>query len=150
MNSKQKVGYTFLGAAIMLIGMGGGFILSPPLTAQRGEVFDKIQCSKLEVVDKSGKVVARLGTGEGGQGLSVFDKAGDPALKLGIEGDERGLVVFDKAEIPAFHLIAFDEQNEIVVFGKAGKEAIVLLAPEENEIAIRIENRAGKVRWRAP
>ena len=38
MNHKQKCVYTILGAVIMLIGMGVGAIICPPLIAQREDV----------------------------------------------------------------------------------------------------------------
>ena len=47
MNNKQKFGYTLLGALIMLIGIGVGAIVSPPLIAQRNAVFDEIVCNQL-------------------------------------------------------------------------------------------------------
>ena len=64
MNNKQKFGYTILGAVIMLIGVGVGAIVSPPLTAQRNGVFGKIQCTELTVIDKSGEPAIRLKTND--------------------------------------------------------------------------------------
>ena len=43
MNQKQKCFYTALGAAIMLIGIGVGAIICPPLIAQReSEVANRV------------------------------------------------------------------------------------------------------------
>ena len=42
MNQKQKFGYTVLGALIMLVGIGVGSIVSPPLIAQRDGVFGEL------------------------------------------------------------------------------------------------------------
>ena len=64
MNNKQKFGYTILGAVIMLIGIGMGVIVSPPLIAQRDGVFGNIQCTELEVVDKYGEPAIRLKTND--------------------------------------------------------------------------------------
>ena len=55
MNTKQKLGYTILGAVIMLVGMSVGSILSPTLIAQNNGVFDEIQCTKLTVVNELGE-----------------------------------------------------------------------------------------------
>ena len=44
-----------LGAVIMLIGMWVSPLISPPITAQHNGVFDKIQCRKIEVIDKDGE-----------------------------------------------------------------------------------------------
>ena len=51
MNHKQILGYTVLGAMIMPIGIGS--IVSPPLIAQRDGVFGEIECSKLTVVNET-------------------------------------------------------------------------------------------------
>ena len=57
---KQKCFYTALGALIMLIGMGIGAMVSPPLIAQRGDVLGEIQCTGLTVMfGKLNFVVAR-------------------------------------------------------------------------------------------
>ena len=45
-----------LGAVIMLIGLAVGAIVSPPLVAQRNEVFDYITCRGVKVVDELGSV----------------------------------------------------------------------------------------------
>ena len=60
MNHRQKFGYMILGAVIMLVGLGVGAIVSPPLIAQRNGVFGEIKCTKLEVVNKYGKPAIRL------------------------------------------------------------------------------------------
>ena len=54
MNHKQKLGYIVWGAVIMLVGIGIGAVVSPPLIAQREGVFDKITCREIEVVDAKG------------------------------------------------------------------------------------------------
>ena len=63
MNNKQKFGYTLLGALIMLIGIGVGAIVSPPLIAQRDGVFDEIQCRRLKTVDENGNEAGVLARG---------------------------------------------------------------------------------------
>ena len=51
-----------LGAVIMLIGLAVGAIVSPPLIAQRNDVFGDIQCTGLTVVDKNGNKAIALKT----------------------------------------------------------------------------------------
>ena len=67
MNTPQKMKYTALGAVIMLIGMGVGSTLTPPLIAQRNSVFDTITCRTLKVVDKVGKEKVALIAYENGE-----------------------------------------------------------------------------------
>ena len=82
MNQKQRFGYTFLGAVIMLVGIGLGSIVSPPLIAQRDGVFGEIECTKLRVVDKAGKTAVLLATTEDGNYVTVTNKAEEPAITL--------------------------------------------------------------------
>ena len=49
MKRKICVRSMFLGAVIMLIGLMVGAIVSPPLIAQKDDVFGDIQCTKLTV-----------------------------------------------------------------------------------------------------
>ena len=82
MNHKQKFGYTALGAVIMLIGIGAGSIVSPPLIAQRDGVFGEIECTRLTVFDKAGKAAILLYTNESGNHVVIADKAGKLAVDL--------------------------------------------------------------------
>ena len=83
MNHKQKLGYTVLGAVIMLVGIGVGAIVTPSLVAQHNGVFDEIKCSKLTVLDKAGKPVAVLGiTEEDGNAIVIFNPEGKKGVRL--------------------------------------------------------------------
>ena len=53
MNNGQKFRYMILGAIIMLVGIGVGSIISPPLIAQKAA--GEIVCTKLTVVDETGQ-----------------------------------------------------------------------------------------------
>ena len=79
-----------LGAGIMLIGLAVGAIVSPPLIAQRDDVFGDIQCTGLTVVDKQGNVAVALDTDEHGGVVNVYGKDGGSA---GMRTDEHGGVV---------------------------------------------------------
>lgn len=100
MNHKQKLGYTALGALIMLIGIGAGSIVSPPLIAQRDGVFGEIQCTRLTVVDKAGNVAVFLGTfeeqGRWLSGVNIYDKRGKVAVALGTDKNGNGIGIYDK------------------------------------------------------
>ena len=52
MNHKMKLGYTLLGAGIMALGITIGQFITPNIEAQNNDVFNKITCRELEVVDK--------------------------------------------------------------------------------------------------
>ena len=65
-----------LGAVIMLIGLVVGAIVSPPLIAQRNDVFDKITCREIEVVDKDGETAIRLYTTKHGGDVRMDSKDG--------------------------------------------------------------------------
>jgi hypothetical protein len=86
MNNKQKFGYTLLGALIMLIGIGVGAIVSPPLIAQRNAVFGEIVCNQLKVVDKYGKEAVLLVAREIANGVIVCNKEGKSVISLSALG----------------------------------------------------------------
>ena len=79
-----------LGAIIMLIGLAVGAIVSPPLIAQKDDVFGDIQCTGLTVVDKQGNVAVALDTDEHGGVVGVYGKDGGSA-GMGI-GEHSGFV----------------------------------------------------------
>ena len=121
MNQKQKFGYTFLGVMIMLVGIGVGSIVSPPLIAQRDGVFGEIKCTKLTVVDEAGKTAIVLGVLENGNHVTVVDKTGKPAIILGVLEDENQLAVFDKTGKPAIALYVPEDGNRLAIYDKTGK-----------------------------
>ena len=180
MNSKQKVGYTLLGAVIMLVGIGVGAIVSPPLIAQHNGVFDEIQCSTLRVIDKSGKDVVHIAASEDGNAVTVVDRSGNRAVQLvasengnavtvfnrsgnraiqvgakeTMKGNEYSVDVFDKAGNTAINLgtteVGEVSVNGVIIHGRTGQEQIVLGTAIDHASAIVIVDRAGKVKWRAP
>ena len=85
MNHKQKLGYTVLGAVIMLIGIGVGTIVSPSLVAQRNSVFGEIECTGLTVVDTAGNPAVVLGAGE------QLMSSGTPSIRV----KRNGVLVLD-------------------------------------------------------
>lgn len=77
-----------LGAVIMLIGLAVGVIVSPPLIAQRydmfdNDVFDIITCRKIAVVDNNGDERIQLGTTADGDPIIILaDKRDKNAITL--------------------------------------------------------------------
>ena len=115
MNHKQKLGYVALGALIMLVGLAVGAIVSPPLIAQRNDVFDKITCRSLEVVDENGNIAVRLESS-----LFSYDDQGN--IDMGA-----GLLVYDSLENVAIGVVSQESANRVYVNGKAGDESIKLM-----------------------
>ncbi|MCE2394909.1 hypothetical protein J4G02_10025 [Candidatus Poribacteria bacterium] len=128
MDHKQKLGYTVLGAVIMLVGIGVGSIVSPPLIAQRDGVFGEIECTELIVVDKAGKTAVHLSAREDGNGIAVYDTAGQKAITL----------------------TAVELGNSVTVCDKAGKAVVDLIAIEAGKGAVVAYDKAGNIRGVAP
>ena len=120
MNHKQKLGYIVLSAVIMLIGIGVGSIVCPPLIAERNSVFDEIQCSKLTVVNEMGKAAIRLAALKTSNSVMVHDS------------DERkaSIAISDDNGKYAVHLAAGETRNRVIVYDANGKPAIGLYADE--------------------
>ena len=78
MNNKQKLRYILLGAGIMAVGITIGQFVTPDIEAQRNEMFDKITCREIEVVNQHGKLAVALGAGY----IRIYDKDGVKAVTL--------------------------------------------------------------------
>ncbi len=172
MNQKQKCFYTVLGALIMLIGMGVGATLCPPLIAQKGDVLGEIQCTGLTVVDMSGEPAIVLRTDESlGNGIVIHNPQGTPAVLLVADEIGNSLAVTDKSGEPAVLLRTSELANRVIVRNPAGKDGVRLSAgkvtnrvtvynPEAtnavqlyaDEVANRVtvHNQVGIIRWEAP
>ena len=115
MKSRVCVRSMMLGAAIMLIGLAVGAIVSPPLIAQSNGVFDKIVCRKLTVVDSTGKtMMMAAGSRTGGQ-VAVFSKDGKACASMIV--DENGGVVATtgKDDGKGLASMSADENGGVVV-----------------------------------
>ena len=137
MNNKQKFGYTILGAVIMLIGVGVGAIVSPPLTAQRNGVFGKIECTGLTVIDTSGNPAVVLGASE------QLMSSGTTPVRI----KRNGVLVLDPSGKDAVFLSANEGMNSLSVYNKSGaetKEAVFLFASEFLGNGVIVSDQAGK------
>ena len=110
-----------LGAVIMLIGLAVGAIVSPPLIAQRDDVFGDIQCTGLTVVDKQGNVGVLLATGEGGGLVGVFGKDGE---SVGVE--HGGFVGVYGKDGGSASMTTDEDGGRIVVANNQGKTRAVM------------------------
>ena len=140
MNYKQKFGYTFLGAVIMLTGICVGSIVSPPLIAQRNGVFEEIQCSKLTVLHKSGKEAIVLEAHAPGASIRIRDWLGKRAVFIhgGLKELGNGIIISDKVENPGILIGSDDMENDMVVFDNLGVEAVALHSGKQgNSVRVR-------------
>lgn len=97
MNYKQKIGYTLLGAGLMLVGLVVGSTVLPSLIAPSQKVFDKVQCRELEVVDSQGNTAISLQSHDKSNGVLIYDIRGNSAMFLGsIDEVGNGLSVYDR------------------------------------------------------
>ncbi len=131
MNSKQKVGYMALGAAILAIGIVIGQFITPDITAQNNGVLDEIRCA----------------------GLTVVDEAGNTAIQLtALKGDKRdfnSIRIYNRGQ-PSVELSSGITENRVMLVDKAGKGRILMTTRERAGNTISITDRAGNETWKAP
>ena len=153
MNHKQKIGYTILGAGIMLIGMLIDNLTSPTVTAQTD---GEITCQKLTFVDETGKPLFYLETGNG---LSIFKadvfnwntkvSENKEVMRLtcsGLLGNELRFLNPEGRE--GVRLDASQFGNFVAIFNHEGKEAVSLASKNGRESGVdknrvRIFNNEG-------
>lgn len=172
MNHRQKCFYTALGAAIMLIGVGIGAIVSPPLIAQRNGMLGEIQCTSLTVVDMLGEPAIILRTDEAlGNGVVIHNPAGTPALLFVADETGNSIAVTNKSGEPTVLLRTSELANRVIVRNPSGKDGVRLSAgkmtnrvtvynPEETNAVqlyadeltnrVSVHNKVGMIRWEAP
>ena len=130
MQNRIKLGYTVLGAVIMLIGLTVGAIVSPPLIAQRNGVFGEVVCTRLTVVDKHGRTAIDLESTEKANSILLIDKADNLAVSL--------------SAIRAYGKYA--ASHGVAVYDQAGKNAVVLNStPVSNTVHVYREDKFGVV-----
>ena len=72
MKRLEKIGYTFLGAGILAVGVIIGQLVSPE--EQSREVFDKIVCREFELVDQEGNKAVVLQSNDKSNNLHIYDR----------------------------------------------------------------------------
>ena len=140
MNYKQKFGYTALGAAIILVGMVVGSIVSPPLVAQHNGIFDEVKCRRLTVVDEAGNREIILNQ----KGIVILDKAGQPAIGLSSVDDDNSISIFGEDGQVVIALMTGKEQNMITISDNLTKKGAITLAVREGTNAILINNKTSE------
>ena len=114
-----------LGAVIMLIGLAVGAIVSPPLIAQRDDVFGDIQCTGLTVVDKQGNVGVALDTDDANGSVWLFGKDGGAAA-MNIAADGGSVAVYNNQGTTCA-LVNVDEYGgSVSVTNNQGKVRVVM------------------------
>ena len=172
MNYKQKGLYILLGAVIMLVGMGVGATLCPPLIAQREDVPGDIRCTGITVVDHFGNPAIVLRVDETlGNGVVIHNPAGTPAVLFVADETGNSLAIVDKSGEPAVLLRTSELANRVIVRNPSGKDGVRLSAGKvtnrvtvyntEERSAVQlyadgvanrvtVHNQLGIIRWEAP
>ena len=152
MNYKQKYFYTALGAAIMLIGMGVGAIVSPPLVAQdtaKKGVFTEIECRRLVVRDKAGNKAVAVYAEALGNSVAVYNPGGQRAVILSA-GQGNSVTVRDEGGKELIHLSANQELGAAAfIRSPVDKNRIALMA-RKSKNSVTIYDEAGDVLWEMP
>ncbi len=153
MNHKQKCFHTALGAMIMLIGMGIGVIISPPLIAQdslKKGVFSEIECRRLIVRDKTGKKAVALYAEALGNSVALYNSEGKRVviLSAGKRGGGNLVTLRNESAKDMINLSASEQLGTTVLIkNPAGKGKISLVA-RQSENSITIRDKAGEVLWK--
>ena len=155
MNHKQKIGYTILGAGIMLIGMLIDNLTSSPVTAQND---GEITCQKLTFVDETGKPLFTFSAKKKNtnsldsllsgitETLFIRDKDGKSAIELST-GTEGGRVdVHGKDGEPAISLIPYDFGGNVLVRNNNNGKVSVAMTTDASGGRVDVFNKQGKNR----
>ena len=125
MNYRQKLGYIVLGAVIILVGLGLGAIVAPPLLAQDTRLFDEIICTRLTVLNRQGKPAFFLTSDDEKNTLGVFNPQGNAAIALTSSDETNSLsIVTPDGQLGV--LINSSNTDANVALHQAGKLAVVL------------------------
>ena len=139
MNHRQKLGYTALGAIIMLIGLTIGTIVAPPLTAQRNGIFDVIECNELIVTNRYGRSAITLsGSHSTENSLIIHDKTGREGVAIYAGADANGISFFDKSRNARMILAHAEGSQMITMRDHIKRNAIVIAASPNRENSINV------------
>ena len=147
MNHKQKLGYMFLGAVILALGIIIGRVVTPDIEAQSNGVFDKITCRELNVVDGSGNTIVDIvGTKHGGQ-VRVLS-GGFGAVVIGSNEHGGNVLMIGKEFLTnprgvEMHITEFG--GAITVKNNKWEEGVKLVATEDGGMVVLCNNQ-GEIR----
>ena len=149
MNRKQQLGYTFLGSVIMLIGLGLGSIMSPPLIAQSGLNVGDVECASLTVVDENGRDAIVLAPTDSGNGMTILDSSGKQAILLLSSDDANIINIYNNKGKKAITLSVVKGGRFIEISDENGHNSISLVSSDKMGNKILVRN-AGVDTWTAP
>ena len=154
MNHKQKLGYTVLGAVIMLVGLGIGAIVSPPLIAQRNGMFDKITCRELVVTDENGnKAIALVSTEEAGNGIITYNPTGEPTVVLVATEQQSEVSISNRMGTKAISLLSDSitpSGNSVTIYNQVGGQGVLLYSLKGRGNGVIVADRTGNASWTTP
>ena len=129
----------------MLVGLGLGAIVSPPLIAQKYNLFDEIRCTKLTVVDKHDKPAIIVSSdGESGNGIILFNQAGKEAAVLHTKGDRHSLSIYNQVGTLAVSLGSSEKGSDLTLFNDEGEMAITSLVIKGLGRVVQVYNEEGE------
>ena len=139
MNVKQKLGYMFIGCLFTIAGYILASLSGITTNAQdeKTSVFDKIVCSELLVVRKTGKLGASIGVAENGGGIEVYNKEGRTAAFIGVREHGGDIEVYHKAGRPIATIRASKHGGDIEVYNKAEKTVASIVTDEDGNGVIQ-------------
>lgn len=111
----------------MLIGLGLGAIVAPPLIAQHDGIFDSLICSQLTVLNPLGKPAFLLTSDHEKNQFGALNPNGKPAFLLTATGDDSTLSLATPAEQLGFIVHTSNTESSLGLH-QAGKLSIVLRA----------------------
>lgn len=156
MDYQQKLGYIFLGAGIMALGIIIGHWGTPDIKAQNIKTqnidwFEKIRCREIQVVDKDGNMAIELHADELESGITIFDKQGNRAIFLNVDELIGNRVSVADPRKSGEILLHVDEKigSDLRITSKH-KEGAVRLSSRKEGNNLFIFDKAGHVIWQAP
>ena len=133
----EKLQYMVIGAVLMAVGIGIGSIFTPPLVAQRNNVFDEIICHELIVVGPNGDDVVTLGSSGNGGAMSVFDYTGKSIMKINSTMIGNAMVIYDSVGRESISLFGTMNERGVFLSDTSGKEVVKIgVAPGTNSVEI--------------
>ena len=144
MSYKQKFGYTALGAAIILVGIIVGSLISPPSIAQQS--LGEIECTKLTVLDEAGLPAILLE----GRSLTIMDQTRNVNAILTIKRKQPALYLVNQKRKSSVSLVVNEYGGNILVTGDTGKGEVLLSSDKAIGGIITVKDSFGRIRGHLP
>ena len=145
MNYRQKLGYTLLGAVIMLTGMAIDSILAPPSVAQRNGIFDEIRCSSLRIMNKNGHPAMLLAGADDLNFVTIYQPGGDKyALNIVATTNETEMLMYDGNEEPVIALTHLPGRTNKLTLTDSNQNQGVELFTNDRHSGMNILDKRGQ------